>query len=132
MANRTFGWIQNPSSTDTLRNILGIFVPGSDFHTFMVSERLPLLASAGLFKTPGLYMDFQKILRRNKSIAYDILKGQGAGSESRSKAKCSGLAQAAITGQQFKEYVVDGKKIRIKSLIRTTGLLMVSSGGLYH
>ena len=114
MANRTFGWIQNPSSTDTLRNILGIFVPGSDFHTFMVSERLPLLASAGLFKTPGLYMDFQKILRRNKSIAYDILKGQGAGSESRSKAKCSGLAQAAITGQQFKEYVVDGKKIRIK------------------
>lgn len=77
MANRTFGWIQNPSSTDTLRNILGIFVPGSDFHTFMVSERLPLLASAGLFKTPGLYMDFQKILRRNKSIAYDIIYLKG-------------------------------------------------------
>jgi len=114
MANRTFGWIQNPSSTDTLRDILGLFVPGSEFHSYMVKERLPLLASAGLFKTPGLYMDFQKILRANKPIAFDILKGQGAGRESRSSAKCSGLAQAAVTGQQFKEYFVDGKKIRIK------------------
>lgn len=114
MANRTFGWIQNPSSTDTLRDILGLFVPGSEFHTYMVNERLPLLASAGLFKTPSLYMEFQKILRTNKPIAFDILKGQGAGRERRAKAKCSGLAQAAITGQQFKEYIVDGRKIRIK------------------
>ena len=89
MANRTFGWIQNPSSTDTLRDILGLFVPGSEFHTYMVNERLPLLASAGLFKTPGLYMEFQKILRANKPIAFDVLKGQGAGGESRAKAKCS-------------------------------------------
>lgn len=114
MANRTFGWIQNPSSTDTLRDILGLFVPGSEFHTYMVNERLPLLASAGLFKTPGLYMEFQKILRSNKPIAFDVLKGQGAGGESRAKAKCSGLAQAAVTGQQYKEYIVDGRKIRIK------------------
>ena len=114
MANRTFGWIQNPSSTDTLRNILGLFVPGSEFHTYMVNERLPLLASAGLYKTPNLYMEFQKILRANKLIAYDVLKGQGAGGESRSNAKCSGLVQAAVTGQQFKDYIVDGKKIHIK------------------
>ena len=114
MANRTFGWIQNPSSTDTLRNILGLFVPGSEFHTYMVNERLPLLASAGLYKTPNLYMEFQKILRANKPIAYDVLKGQGAGGESRSNAKCSGLVQAAVTGQQFKDYIVDGKKIHIK------------------
>ena len=114
MANRTFGLIQNPSSTDTLRNILGLFVPGSEFHTYMVNERLPLLASAGLYKTPNLYMEFQKILRANKPIAYDVLKGQGAGGESRSNAKCSGLVQAAVTGQQFKDYIVDGKKIHIK------------------
>lgn len=114
MANRTFGWIQNPSSTDTLRDILGLFVPGSEFYTYMVNERLPLLSSAGLFKTPGLYMEFQKILRANKPIAFDVLKGQGAGGGSRAKAKCSGLAQAAVTGQQFKEYIVDGRKIRIK------------------
>lgn len=59
-------------------------------------------------------MEFQKILRANKPIAFDVLKGQGAGGESRAKAKCSGLAQAAVTGQQFKEYIVDGRKIRIK------------------
>lgn len=114
MANRTFGWVQNPSSTDTLRDILSLFVPGSKFHTYMVNERLPLLSSANLFKAPNLYMDFQKLLRTNKPIAYDVLKGQGSGGESRSKAKCSGLVQAAVTGQQFKEYIVDGRKIRIK------------------
>lgn len=79
MANRTFGWVQNPSSTETLRDILGLFVPGSKFHSYMVRERLPLLASANLFKTPNLYLEFQKILRTNKPIAYDVLKGQGAG-----------------------------------------------------
>ncbi len=114
MANRTFGWIQNPSSTDTLRNIISLFVPGSEFHTFMVNERLPLLSSANLFKSTDLYMTFQMILRSNKPISYDILKGQGAGGESRSKAKCSGLAQAVVTGQQYKEYIIDGHKVRIK------------------
>lgn len=114
MANRTFGWVQNPSSTDTLRDILSLFVPGSKFHTFMVNERLPLLSSANLFKAPNLYMDFQKLLRTNKPIAYDVLKGQGAGGESRSKAKCSGLVQAAVTGQQFKEYNVNGRVLRIR------------------
>ena len=97
MATRTFGWIQNPSSTDTLRNILGLFVPGSKFHTYMVEERLPLLASAGLFQDPKLYVEFQKILRTNKPIQYNVLKGKGACGASRKDAKCSGLAQAAIT-----------------------------------
>ena len=106
MANRTFGWVQNPSSTETLRDILALFVPGSEFHKYMVNERLPLLASAGLFKSADLYMKFQKILRSDKPIAFEVLKGTGAGGESRSKAKCSGLAQAAVTGQQFKKYVV--------------------------
>lgn len=114
MANRTFGWVQNPSSTDTLRDILGIFVPGSAFHNFMVNERLPLLNRIGLFKTPELYMEFQTILRSCKPIAYDILKGQGAGGESRSKAKCSGLVQAAVTGQQYKTYPIDGKNETMK------------------
>jgi len=114
MANRTFGWVQNPSSTDTLRDILSLFVHGSEFHTKMVSERLPLLANAGLFNSPDLYLKFQNLLRNTGPIAYDILKGKGAGGESRSKAKCSGLVQAAVTGQQFKTYRVNGREIRIK------------------
>lgn len=114
MANRTFGWVQNPSSTDTLRDILGLFVPGSDFHNFMVNERLPFLASARLFKTTDLYLKFQRILRTNKPISYEILKGQGAGGDSRANAKCSGLVQAAVTGQQFKKYIIDGREVKIK------------------
>lgn len=115
MINRTFGWVQNPSSTDTLRDILGIFVPGSFYHNEMVNKRLPLLASAGLFKSADLYIAFQNILRNsNKPIQYNMLKGQGAGGSSRSHAKCSGLVQAAVTGQQFKTYVIDGREIRMK------------------
>ena len=114
MANRTFGWIQNPASTSKLRDVLGLFVPKSDFHKYMVNERLPLLYSAGLFKSSNLYLEFQKILRRNKPIAYNLLKGKGSGGKSRENAKCSGLVQAAITGQKFKKYIVDGKEIRIK------------------
>lgn len=114
MANRTFGWVQNPSSTDTLRNILGIFVPKSSFYTYMVKERLPLLAKLKLFKTPELYQQFLSAMNSQRPIAYDLLKGKGAGGESRSQAKCSGLIQAAVTGQQFKTYVDDGREVRIK------------------
>lgn len=114
MISRTFGWVQNPASTETLRNILSLFVPGSEFNTLLAKERLPLLLSANLFKTPELFLTFQKLLRSKKPIKYDILKGQGAGSGSRSQAKCSGLVQAAITGQQYKEYLIDGKIERLK------------------
>lgn len=115
MANRTFGWVQNPSSTETLKNIVSLFVPESEFHKFMVEKRLPLLASADLFASKDLYLTFQNILRKKKTaIPYDILKGQGAMGESRAKAKCSGLAQAAVTGQQYKEYLIEGDTIKIK------------------
>lgn len=74
MATRTFGWIQNPSSTDTLKDILGLFVQGSKFHTYMTEERLPLLASAGLFQTPNLYLEFQKFSERTNLLHIMPLK----------------------------------------------------------
>ena len=114
MANRTFGWVQNPSSTDTLKNILSIFVPQSQFHSYMVNNRLPFLKKANLFKDPNMFETFLSILNNQKPISYNILKGQGAGILKRSEAKCSGLAQAAITGQQFKTYIIDNKEVKIK------------------
>lgn len=114
MANRTFGWVQNPSSTETLRDVISLFVHGSDFHAYMINERLPLLKNAGLFKSAGLYEKFLEVLMDNKPIAYEVLKGQGAGKDGRANAKCSGLVQAAITGQQYKTYTIDGNSIRIK------------------
>ncbi len=116
MANRTFGWVQNPSSTDTLRNILSIFVPEAPYHDYMAEERLPLLSRAGLFMSAEMYQEFQDILgHAGKPVAYEKLKGKGAGSKGRrADAKCSGLVQAAVTGQQFKTYVIDGREVRIK------------------
>lgn len=114
MANRTFGWIQNPSSTETLRDILSLFVPGSPFHEFMQEKRLPFLASANLFQDPGMFLEFQKLLRRKGPIKFEKLKGQGNKGKSRTLAKCSGLAQAAVTGQKNMTYIVDGEKISTK------------------
>lgn len=60
-------------------------------------------------------LNFRIFLGKKKtSIPYDILKGQGAMGGSKASAKCSGLAQAAVTGQQFKEYLVDDEIIKIK------------------
>lgn len=114
MANRTFGWIQNPSSTNTLRNILSLFVYGSDYHTYMIKERLPLLRDINMLKTNTLYDTFCNYLSTEQPIPYDILKGQGSGEERRNNAKCSGLVQAAITGQQKKIYYRNDEFIEIK------------------
>ena len=110
---RTFGWIQNPSSTDNLKNVVSLFVKDSDFYKSMLQSRLPLLRDAHLLQNADLFTAFVKALSQAK-ISYSLLKGQGCGSGSRASAKCSGLAQAAITGQQFKTYQVNGKSIRIK------------------
>ena len=110
---RTFGWIQNPSSTDNLKNVVSLFVKGSNFHTSMLQQRLPLLRNAHLLQTAELYDAFVNALSQTR-ISYALLKGYGYGSSSRSSAKCSGLAQAAVTGQQIKTYDVNGQIIRIK------------------
>lgn len=114
MAKRTFGWIQNPSSIDKLKRIVSIFVIKSEFHEELMSVRLPLLRSLDLFSSPNLYLKFVQVLRSKKAIPYDILKGKGAGGQARSYAKCSGLVQAAIDGQQFKNYDLEGVLIKIK------------------
>lgn len=114
MAKRTFGWIQNPSSIENLKRVVGIFVAKSKFYEELMSVKLPLLRSLDLFSSPSLYLDFVQILRSKKAIPYEMLKGKGAGGQARSTAKCSGLVQAVLDGQQFKNYVLNGEPIRIK------------------
>ena len=114
MANRTFGWIQNPSSTDTLQKVVSLFVHGSIYHTYMLNERLPLLRDIGMLKDVKLYDIFVKWLSVDLPIPYDILKGKGCGAGKRADAKCSGLVQAAITGQQRKIYKCNDEYIEIK------------------
>ena len=63
MAKRTFGWIQNPSSIENLKRVVGIFVAKSKFYEELMSVKLPLLRSLDLFSSPSLYLDFVQILR---------------------------------------------------------------------
>lgn len=97
---RTFGWIQNPSSTDNLKKVVSIFVPESNFYKFLVEKKLPFLRDCEFLATSGLYTEMQDALQK-EAIPYSLLKGKGAGKKGRKDAKCSGLAQAALTGQQY-------------------------------
>lgn len=97
---RTFGWIQNPSSTENLKKVVSLFVPESNFYKFMVVEKLPFLRDYKFLASAELYTEMQDALQ-NGAIPYSLLKGKGAGREGRKNAKCSGLAQAALTGQQY-------------------------------
>lgn len=97
---RTFGWIQNPSSTDNLKKVVSIFVPESNFYKFLVEQKLPFLRDYEFLATSGLYTEMQDALQK-EAIPYSLLKGKGAGKKGRKDAKCSGLAQAALTGQQY-------------------------------
>ena len=110
---RTFGWIQNPSSTDSLKNVVSLFVPESNFYQEFIERRLPLIRDAHLFAQPDLYARFLQALKSPR-ISYALLKGKGAGNEGRKNAKCSGLAQAAIEGQQTRTYNLRGHDIVIK------------------
>ena len=97
---RTFGWIQNPSSTDNLKKVVSIFVPESNFYKFLVEQKLPFLRDYEFLATSGLYTEMQDALQK-EAIPYSLLKGKGAGKKGRKDAKYSGLAQAALTGQQY-------------------------------
>lgn len=100
---RTFGWIQNPSSTDNLKNVVSLFVHESDYYEYMVKQKLPFLLKYGFLANVDLYEKMQGALKQN-AISYALLKGKGAGNAGRKKAKCSGLAQAVMTGQQNVTY----------------------------
>ena len=110
---RTFGWIQNPSSTDNLKKVVSLFVSESEFYQEFISLRLPLIRDAHLFSQADLYARCMEALKEPR-ISYALLKGKGAGNEGRKNAKCSGLAQAALDGQQSRVYEVNDRQISIK------------------
>lgn len=116
MEQRTFGWIQNPSSTDNLKKVVSLFVPQSDFYKDMVDSKLPFLNQYGFLANNAnnaLYDEFLQALTQ-PAISYALLKGKGCGSGTRAGAKCSGLAQAALVGQRFVTYTNNGKTLRCK------------------
>lgn len=115
MANRTFGWIQNPGDLSALKRVVGVFIPNSSSHNEVLKYKLPLLLHNNLIKRED-YTVFVDVLGQNPiQIEYTIAKGKGCGSGPRANALCSGIIQAALNGQQYKNLTgVDGKSIRIK------------------
>ena len=101
MARRTFGWVQNPGSIETLKKVAGIFVKDSEICRDLTERRIPEIIEYGLAENPNVMRGFLDYFQdENIKISYEALKGKGAGADGRKNAKCSGIVQAVITAQK--------------------------------
>lgn len=114
MAERTLGWIQNPSNTKTLRNIVSIFNPDSQFTGFLLNTRIPFIRSLGKLHDEEEWDTYIERLKSGLRFPYNMLKGKGAGGGSRADAPCSGIIQAAIEAQKYLNFSTDPPSERIK------------------
>lgn len=114
---RSFGWVQNPSNFNTLKAVTGIFDRNSIYRKNLLERRLPLIKANGLISDED-YDRFTGILSSDaEEIRYDVLKGRGSGSVSRSEALCSGIVQACIDGQRSAVYTdLDGMPVQLHKL----------------
>lgn len=96
MAERTLGWVQNPSNTKTLQNIVSIFNPDSKFTDTLLNTRIPLIRSLGKLHDEDVWATYIDHIKSGGPIPYNMLKGKGFGRGKRADALCSGIIQAAI------------------------------------
>lgn len=112
---RTFGWIQNPSSTTNLKSVVGLFVKNSNSYNKLIYETLPLLKKYNLIELDVDFDSYIELLKTDKTtLPYAILKGKGCNGKARSQAKCSGLVQALISAQKSITLDNGNEKITIK------------------
>lgn len=104
MKKRSLGWIQNPSNTEALYNIVSIFVHNSEFNKRFRNEIVPLLMQFDLLADKCKFDDYLVQLSKPQIVVkYEDLKGKGSGSGSRRDAKCSGIIQACVEAQKHIE-----------------------------
>lgn len=114
MPKRTFGWIQNPGDLKKLKKVVSVFLNGSEDNQWLRNTRLPLLLKLNLISNYDFKL-FQDCLNQPKiEIEYSLLKGKGVQGTTRSLAKCTGIIQAIIDGQQYKTYKTKQGEISIK------------------
>lgn len=103
MAERTFGWIQNPSKISNLKNTVAVFDKDSEINLKLRKELIPRLIQDVDAKKRFLEeLNCDEII-----IPYNDLKGKGPQKgSSRTNAPCSGIVQAAIKPQKG-EYTDD-------------------------
>lgn len=104
MAERTLGWIQNPSSFENLKNVVSVFDKNTELYKEILNTKLPKLVE-------DLDLRMKLISEMKKEpleMDYVLLKGHGIKSgQNRSDAECSGIVQAAITTQGGRTYTDD-------------------------
>ena len=99
-SKRSFGWSQDASDFNSLKNVVQIFDIHSDFHKNLVGARIPLLID-----DDNLIKKFQNILNNTPlKITYSDLVGTH--STPRKESPCNGIIQASICGQ-VKQYLSD-------------------------
>lgn len=104
MADRTLGWVQNPSDFKTLKNVVAVFDFKTNIHKDIVDKKIPKLIKDKELRD-NMLLEMNK---RPLKMDYALLKGHGISSgESRSNARCSGIIQAAIKNQKGREYTDD-------------------------
>lgn len=115
MATRTFGWIQNPGSLDSLKKVIGAFVYNSSSYLNLIDYKLPLLKMNKLISLEN-YSKFLDMLQSSTiKMPYVIAKGKGAMGGKRSEALCTGIVQAVLNGQKnYKLVGLNGQSITVK------------------
>lgn len=104
MAERTLGWIQNPSSFENLKNVVSVFDKNTELYKEILNTKLPKLVE-DLDLRMKLISEMKK---ESLEMDYVLLKGHGIKSgQNRSDAECSGIVQAAITTQGGRTYTDD-------------------------
>lgn len=104
MAERTLGWIQNPSSFENLKNVVSVFSKDTNIYKEVLNTKLPKLVR-DLDLQNKLISEMKK---KPLEMDYVLLKGHGIKSgQKRADAECSGIVQAAITTQGGRDYTDD-------------------------
>lgn len=105
MANRTFGWIQNPSDFSKLKNVVALFCLTSDVYNGLVDGKLEALV-----EDKKLLDTMLKALKEGEvvDIKYSLLKGKAPKKGTpRSEAKCTGIVQAVLSNQKERAFSDD-------------------------
>lgn len=123
---RTFGWVQNPGDLKKLKKVVGIFKSGSAENTDLIKVKLPLLLTYDLISATDYNTFITALTSSDIIIDYSLLKGKGAGSGKRQDAKCTGIIQAVIEGQQNKTYTDSaGNSITIKKPLKDMNWMLI-------
>lgn len=99
-SKRSFGWSQDASDFNSLKNVVQIFDNKSNFHENLIIARIPMLVD-----DRNLVEKFQTILK-SKPLKITYADLVGTHSIPRKNSPCNSIIQASVCGQ-VKPYITD-------------------------